>query len=59
MIRLWRVERKILKQTWLRTKEFVFKALPIIIILGISLEILLIFNALEPVNILISPVSVL
>ena len=59
MIRLWRVERKILKQTWLRTKEFVFKALPIIIILGILLEILLIFNALEPVNILISPVSVL
>ncbi|MFX0028691.1 MAG: ferrous iron transport protein B [Candidatus Hermodarchaeota archaeon] len=48
----------ILKQTWLRSKEFVFKALPIIIILGISLEILLIFNALEPVNFILSPVSV-
>ena len=49
----------IAKQTWMRTKEFVFKALPIIVILGISLEIMLIFNVLEPVNILLSPVSVL
>ncbi|MFX1345599.1 MAG: ferrous iron transport protein B [Promethearchaeota archaeon] len=49
----------ILKQTWLRSKEFIFKALPIIIILGITLEILLIFNALEPVNFLLSPISVL
>ena len=49
----------ILKQTWLRSKEFVFKALPIIIILGISLEFLLIFNALEPVNLILSPVSVI
>jgi ferrous iron transport protein B len=49
----------IAKQTWLRTKEFVFRALPIIVILGIVLEILLIFNALEPVNILLYPISVL
>ena len=49
----------ILKQTWLRSKEFVFKALPIIIILGIFLEILLIFNALEPVNLVLSPISVI
>ena len=49
----------ILKQTWLRSKEFVFKALPIIIILGITLEILLIFNALEPVNRILSPISVI
>jgi ferrous iron transport protein B len=48
----------ILKQTWLRSKEFVFKALPLIIILGIMLEILLIFNVLEPINILLSPISV-
>ncbi|MFX1391562.1 MAG: ferrous iron transport protein B [Promethearchaeota archaeon] len=48
----------ILKQTWLRSKEFVFKALPIIILLGISLEILLIFNALEPINFVFSPISV-
>ncbi|MFW9942968.1 MAG: nucleoside recognition domain-containing protein, partial [Candidatus Thorarchaeota archaeon] len=49
----------ILKQTWLRSKEFIFKALPIIIIFGITLEILLIFNALEPVNFILSPISVL
>ncbi|MFW9829251.1 MAG: ferrous iron transport protein B [Candidatus Thorarchaeota archaeon] len=48
----------IAKQTWLRTKEFVYRALPIIVILGIILEILLIFNALEPVNILLYPISV-
>ncbi|MFX1478225.1 MAG: ferrous iron transport protein B [Promethearchaeota archaeon] len=47
----------ILKQTWLRSKEFIFKALPIIIILGILLEILLIFNALEPVNLVLYPIS--
>jgi ferrous iron transport protein B len=49
----------IAKQTWLRTKEFVFRALPIIVILGIILEILLIFNALEPVNLVLYPISVL
>ena len=40
----------IFKQTWGRSKEFVYKALPIIIILGIVLEILVILNALEPIN---------
>ncbi|MFX0040532.1 MAG: ferrous iron transport protein B, partial [Candidatus Heimdallarchaeota archaeon] len=49
----------IAKQTWLRTKEFVFRALPIIVVLGILLEILLIFNALEPVNFVLYPISVL
>ncbi|MBD3255618.1 MAG: ferrous iron transport protein B [Candidatus Lokiarchaeota archaeon] len=48
----------IMKQTWLRSKEFIFKALPIIIILGVFLEILLIFNALEPINLVISPITV-
>ena len=48
----------ILKQTWVRTKEFIFKALPIIIVLGIFLEILVIFNALDPINALISPITV-
>ncbi|MFX1379967.1 MAG: ferrous iron transport protein B [Promethearchaeota archaeon] len=48
----------IAKQTWLRSKEFIFRALPIIVILGIFLEILLIFNALEPVNLLLYPISV-
>ncbi|MFX0006918.1 MAG: ferrous iron transport protein B [Promethearchaeota archaeon] len=49
----------IIKQTWLRTKEFVFKAFPIIVILGVLLEILLIFNALEPVNFILYPITVL
>lgn len=37
----------IFKQTWIRTKEFIFKAMPIMLLLGIILEILLIFNALD------------
>ncbi|MHA2120908.1 MAG: nucleoside recognition domain-containing protein, partial [Promethearchaeota archaeon] len=49
----------ILKQTWLRSKEFIFKALPVIVVLGITLEILLIFNILEPINFILSPISVL
>jgi len=48
----------IFKQTWARSKEFIYKALPIIIILGIFLEILLIFNALEPINLILSPITV-
>ncbi len=49
----------IAKQTWVRSKEFIYKALPLIIILGIILEVLLIFNALEPINIIMSPITVL
>jgi ferrous iron transport protein B len=49
----------IFKQTWVRTKEFIFKAMPIIVVLGIALEILLVFNALEPINTILSPVTVL
>jgi len=48
----------IFKQTWMRTKGFIFKALPIIIGLGILLEILLIFNILEPINFILSPITV-
>jgi ferrous iron transport protein B len=48
----------IVKQTWMRSKEFIFKALPLIIILGILLEILLIFNLLYPINFLLSPITV-
>ncbi|MFX1258072.1 MAG: ferrous iron transport protein B [Promethearchaeota archaeon] len=48
----------IVKQTYMRSKEFLFKALPIIIILGILLEIMLIFNLLEPINIVLSPITV-
>ena len=48
----------ILKQTWVRTKEFVYKAMPIIIISGIILEILFMFRLLDPVNSLLSPITV-
>jgi len=48
----------ILKQTWMRTKGFIFKALPIIIGLGILLEVLLIFNILDPLNLIMSPITV-
>lgn len=48
----------IFKQTWMRTKGFIFRALPIIIGLGILLELLLIFNILEPINGILSPITV-
>ncbi|MBY9010628.1 MAG: ferrous iron transport protein B, partial [Candidatus Lokiarchaeota archaeon] len=49
----------IFKQTWVRSKEFIFKAMPIMLLLGIILEILLIFNVLEPINVILSPITVL
>ena len=48
----------ITKQTWLRSKEFIYKALPLIIVLGITLEILLELRALDPINIVLSPITV-
>ncbi len=48
----------ILKQTWMRTKEFVLKSMPLIVIIGILLEIALILNALEPINFILSPITV-
>ncbi|MFX1573859.1 MAG: ferrous iron transport protein B [Promethearchaeota archaeon] len=48
----------ILKQTWIRSKEFIYKAMPIIIVTGILLEILFLFRILDPINILISPITV-
>ena len=48
----------ILKQTWIRTKEFVYKAMPIIVIIGIILEILFIFRLLDPINFVLSPITV-
>ena len=48
----------ILKQTWVRTKEFIFKAMPIIIITGVILEILFMFRLLDPVNLILSPITV-
>lgn len=48
----------IFKQTWIRSKEFIFKSLPLIMGIGILLEIMLIFNALDPINIILSPITV-
>jgi len=48
----------IMKQTWVRTKEFIYKSLPIIISLGILLEVLFIFRILDPINIILSPITV-
>ena len=48
----------ILKQTWIRTKEFIYKAMPIIIVTGVLLEILFIYRLLDPINFLLSPITV-
>ena len=47
----------ILKQTWIRTKEFIYKALPIIIVTGFLLEIFFIFRLLDPINFILSPIT--
>ena len=47
----------IMKQTWHRSKEFVYLALPLIIILGVLMEIFVEFNLLEWINVLLSPVT--
>lgn len=48
----------IAKQTWNRSREFVFLALPLIVIMGGLLEVFLAFNILEPINIILSPIIV-
>lgn len=47
----------ILKQTWMRTKEFIYKAMPIIIILGIVLEFLYMFDLLGAINLFLLPIT--
>ena len=49
----------ILKQTWFRTREFVLKAMPLIVFLGMLMEIFIMFNLLEPINIALAPITVL
>lgn len=49
----------IFKQTWFRSKEFVYKAMPLIIIIGMLMEIMLMFNLLEPINMFLQPITVL
>ncbi|MBN2153546.1 MAG: ferrous iron transport protein B [Candidatus Lokiarchaeota archaeon] len=48
----------ILKQTWARTKEFVFKSIPMIVAIGVAMEVLLMFRLLDPFNIVLSPITV-
>lgn len=48
----------ILKQTWVRSKEFIFKSLPIIIGLGIILELLYMFGLLAPINAVLTPLTI-
>ncbi|QEE15815.1 ferrous iron transport protein B [Promethearchaeum syntrophicum] len=48
----------IMKQTWFRSKEFVFIALPLMVILGVLMQIFVEFNLLEWMNVLLSPVTV-
>ncbi|GAG58960.1 unnamed protein product, partial [marine sediment metagenome] len=45
--------------TWFRSKEFVYKAMPLIIIIGMLMEIMLMFNLLEPINMFLQPITVL
>ncbi len=48
----------IFKQTWARSKEFVYMALPLIVVLGIFLQIMLEFQLMDPINTLLSPITV-
>ncbi|MHA1110307.1 MAG: ferrous iron transport protein B [Promethearchaeota archaeon] len=47
----------IAKQTWHRSKEFVIIAMPLIIALGAIMQILIEFNLLDPLNIVLSPIT--
>lgn len=48
----------ILKQTWFRSKEFVYKAMPLIIIIGMIMEIMIMLNLLDPINLILQPITV-
>jgi ferrous iron transport protein B len=48
----------IVKQTWFRGKEFVYRAIPLIIVFGVALQIMIIVNVLNPINEFMSPVTV-
>ena len=48
----------IMKQTWVRTKEFVYKSLPIIISIGILLEVFYMIRLLDLINVILSPITV-
>ncbi|NMC05800.1 MAG: ferrous iron transport protein B, partial [Candidatus Lokiarchaeota archaeon] len=48
----------VLKQTWARTKEFVVKSIPMIIVIGVAMEIVVLFRLLDPINMVLAPVTV-
>lgn len=48
----------ILKQTWARSKEFIVMALPLIVILGIFLQLMIEFNLTAPINTALAPITV-
>jgi ferrous iron transport protein B len=49
----------VFKQTWMRSKEFFTMAIPLIVAIGMIMEIMMMFNVLEPLNTFLSPVTVL
>jgi len=49
----------VLTQTWFRLKEFIYIAIPIIILGSIFLKSLEILDILTPINIILSPITVL
>ncbi len=48
----------VFKQTWMRSKEFFTMAVPLIVVIGMAMELMIMFNILEPFNIVLSPVTV-
>lgn len=50
------VMKIILKQTWIRLKEFVYFAFPIIIVANVTMEVFSIFNWIKPVANFLKPV---
>jgi ferrous iron transport protein B len=50
--------KTVAKQTWFRLKEFIKLAFPLIIVGSLAVKLLEVLNLLEPVGVLLSPVTV-
>jgi ferrous iron transport protein B len=48
----------VFKQTWMRSKEFFTMAVPLIVLIGMAMELMIMFNILDPFNIVLSPITV-
>lgn len=46
------------KQTWIRSKEFFIMAVPLIVIIGMLMELMIMYNLLEPLNSVLAPITV-